>query len=363
MLLVHDDERQVAVAHRLLENRVRADQNVDAAIGETHQRRFARLALVAAGQDREVDGQPAEHGLQGRIMLAREDFGGREQRRLRPRLDRREHGAQRHQRLARPDIALQHPQHRLVLRHIVRNFPPHPLLRAGKPEGQSQSAGQPPVAADRPPLARAQPLADQHQCDLAGENLVIGQPVARRFLARTGVGALHRRFPRRPATALDQRCVDPFGKIGPPFERDRSELRQSRVGEPLGQRIDGLVHRDRRLVAGFGHMVGVHDLAHVAIKVEPPRDAPCLAQRKELAREARCAAEIDEADMVARAVERLDAERRARGPARTVILRRHLDDDRLPGLRLIEPIDGDAGDEAGGQVEQHIDHALQSQPR
>src|SRR3546814_5894477 len=66
-----------------------ADKNVDAAVGETHQRRFAHPSLVAPGQDREMDRQAAEHALQRGIMLARQNLGRREQRRLRPRLQDR----------------------------------------------------------------------------------------------------------------------------------------------------------------------------------------------------------------------------------------------------------------------------------
>ncbi|MBN8804457.1 MAG: SDR family NAD(P)-dependent oxidoreductase, partial [Sphingopyxis terrae] len=43
---------------------------------------------------------------------------------------------------------------------------------------------QPPVAAHRPPSPIAQSLPDQHQRDLARKYLVIGEPVARRFVAR-----------------------------------------------------------------------------------------------------------------------------------------------------------------------------------
>src|SRR3546814_12512818 len=100
----------------------------------------------------------------------------------------------------------------------------------------------------------------------------------------------------------------------------RGELRQSRVVQPLGQRIDGFVDRDGALVAGFGDMIGMHDLAHVAIKVEPPRDAARLPERKQLAREAGGAAEIDELDMIARAV----APRAPEGTPRSEARRRRL---------------------------------------
>jgi hypothetical protein len=74
------------------------------------------------------------------------------------------------------------------------------------------------------------------------------------------------------------------------------------------------------------------DLAHVAIGVEPPRNLPRLAEREQLLREPRSAPEIDEPDMVARRVECIDAEGRARAAARPVVLRGERDDDLLrPG--------------------------------
>src|SRR3546814_10496870 len=66
--------------------------------------------------------------------------------------------------------------------------------------------------------------------------------------------------------------------------------------------------------------------------------------------------------MIARAVDRLDPEGRARRSARAIVLRGHVDDDRLARLRLIEPVDRNARDEAGRQVEQHVDHAFEPQP-
>src|SRR3546814_18088485 len=66
--------------------------------------------------------------------------------------------------------------------------------------------------------------------------------------------------------------------------------------------------------------------------------------------------------MIARAVDRLDPEGRARRSARAIVLRGHVDDDRLARLRLIEPVDRNARDEAGRQVEQQVDPAFEPQP-
>jgi hypothetical protein len=48
------------VRHALLEDRMRADQYVDLARGKPHQRRFAHLALVAPGEDRDSHIEPRE---------------------------------------------------------------------------------------------------------------------------------------------------------------------------------------------------------------------------------------------------------------------------------------------------------------
>src|SRR3546814_1839171 len=120
-----------------------------------------------------------------------------------------------------------------LLCHVAGDLAADPFLRAGEAEGEFQGVRQPAVAADRPALARPQPLADQHQRDLAGENLVIGEPVARRIVARAGVGALYRLAPRWPVPRRPQRPVAPFGLFRSPFERARGPLRPPGLGQPL----------------------------------------------------------------------------------------------------------------------------------
>src|SRR5690554_1756664 len=50
MLLVNDDQPEIAVAHRLLEDRVSSDDYVDAAVEQAHQDGLTRLTLVAPGE-------------------------------------------------------------------------------------------------------------------------------------------------------------------------------------------------------------------------------------------------------------------------------------------------------------------------
>ena len=113
------------------------------------------------------------------VMLAGEDFGRCQQRRLRAGLDRDQHGFERHDRLARADIALQQPQHRRALRHVAFDLADRARLRAGQREGQLQLGPQTAVAFQRLPLARAVGVAHQHQREAVGQQFVISQPIAR----------------------------------------------------------------------------------------------------------------------------------------------------------------------------------------
>src|SRR3546814_16075686 len=67
--------------------------------------------------------------------------------------------------------------------------------------------------------------------------------------------------------------------------------------------------------------------------------------------------------MIARAVERLAAKGRTGRAAGAIILRGHVDDDRLPRLRIVEAVDRHARDQPSRQVEQYVDHPLEPEPR
>ena len=78
MLFVDHRQPQLLVAYRFLKNRVSADENVDAAIGQPHQRRFAHPPLVTTRQDRDPDINARKQTRQAVEMLPRENFGRRE---------------------------------------------------------------------------------------------------------------------------------------------------------------------------------------------------------------------------------------------------------------------------------------------
>ena len=100
VLLVDHGQPQPTVADCLLKNGVRADQNVDAAVGKAHQRRFAHPPLVAPRQHRDPHIDPRKHPRQGIVMLARQNFGRREHCRLRACLHRDQHGVESDKRLS-----------------------------------------------------------------------------------------------------------------------------------------------------------------------------------------------------------------------------------------------------------------------
>ncbi len=107
-------------------------------------------------------------------------------------------------------------------------------------------------------------------------------------------------------------------------------------------------------------MIGVDDLEFLPVHVEPPRHAARLAQRQQLLHPAAIAAEIDEADIIALRIGRMDAHRAA--PALLVIDRRQRDHDRPPGIGHVELAALDPVDPARWQVERHVDHARNPQP-
>jgi hypothetical protein len=102
VLLVDHGKAEAAISHRLLEDGVCPDEDVDRAIRKAHQGRLARAALVSSGENCDVDRQARELARQGLVMLAREDLGRREQRPCAPASTAVEHRHQRDQGLAEP---------------------------------------------------------------------------------------------------------------------------------------------------------------------------------------------------------------------------------------------------------------------
>ncbi len=291
MLFVDHDQAKIAIGDGLLEDGMGADDDRYRAILQAHQDRFARAALVPAGQQRDLDPGGRQHPPQCLEMLAREDFRRRQQGGLRPRLHRDQHRLQRNHRLAGTDVALQQPQHRGRLRQVALDFGDRALLRAGQGERQFELSTQRTVALQWLPAPLAVVRLDQRQREAVGEQFVVRQPVARRRMLGL-VRQRERIGPRGPFRTLEMGWLDPFGKLGQARQRLRGEAGDLGLREPFGQRVDRFVERPEQTRAVLRDVIGMHDLKHLAVLIEPPRDPPLRAHRQLLSGGVTCLAEI-----------------------------------------------------------------------
>ncbi len=289
MLLVDHREREIAPRHIRLEQRMRAHQYADLARREPRQQRVARAALLAAGQQRDL--HPGARGklLQGRVMLARQDLGRRHQRRLRSRLDRVEHGEERHHRLAAADIALQQPQHPQRRRHVAGDLGERLALPHGQREGQGADHFLVQRARRGERTARQALLVRAHQRDreLVGQQLVEGEALARRRQGQEIVGRLRRMrgqqriAPRRPFLAREPGRVLPFRQRLHTQQRGVDRLLHHLEAEPGGQAIDRLDRLELLRRVRVLDMVGVGDLDLVVEMLDLAAHHPRRADRQQ----------------------------------------------------------------------------------
>ncbi len=276
VLLVDDRQSQVAKGHVVLEQGVGADEDPDFACGHRIQQLLPRLALVAPREDADRDAKLPGQRPDGGEMLAGEDLGGGKQRPLPAGFDRRQQGVKRHHGLAAAHVPLQEPQHGGGGCKIGVDLGDRPFLRAGEREGQdlAKPRRQSPVANGRTPLAPPEPLPHQGERQLVREQFVIGKARAgggerqdARLILRLvdGDDGLP---PGRPAFPLQQRRIDPFGKIAEFGDRLRYGPLQGFPGEPGGQAIYGFDHG--QAIAGVGRQ-DVVGMAHLQAALEPFR--------------------------------------------------------------------------------------------
>src|SRR3546814_15904293 len=120
MLFVDDGETQALIGDVLLEDGVRSDEDIDRAVSQAHQRRLAGASLLPPGEDRDIERETGKLAGQSLVMLAREDFGGREQCALRAPFDRDQKRLQGHQGLPRTDIALKQDRKSVVYERVCQ---------------------------------------------------------------------------------------------------------------------------------------------------------------------------------------------------------------------------------------------------
>ena len=146
--------------------------------GEPAQNLLARRPALAAGEDGDADAGRFGERRDGRKMLAGENFGRRHECGLAARFDDRSRSSKRDHRLARPDVALQQPQHPLRTGKIGGDVVNRLLLRMGERVRQRpKDAGAQAAFAGRA-ATRLAPHMRAHECEreLACEQLVVGKP-------------------------------------------------------------------------------------------------------------------------------------------------------------------------------------------
>ena len=148
VLLVHDRDREPVELDRLLDQRVRADQQFELPARQLAEQVGAAAGGRRAGQQRRLHELARHQLLQRREVLLGERLGRRHQRGLGARLDRAQHRVERDNGLAGADLAHQQPLHRAVRRDVGVELGHRAALVAGGRERQrigepagGQSAG------------------------------------------------------------------------------------------------------------------------------------------------------------------------------------------------------------------------------
>jgi len=126
VLLVDDDQAQRAERHRLLDQRVRPDKQVNLSRLDGFSQRA--LGRRGAGQESGPHGQAFERPRKVRRVLLGQDLRRRHERRLEPGFDRPERSHHGHEGLARAHVALQEPHHPQRPREVAPNLPQRSLL-------------------------------------------------------------------------------------------------------------------------------------------------------------------------------------------------------------------------------------------
>ena len=190
VLLVDDHHAELVELDRVLQQRVRADDDADLAAGDLGADLLLLRRRHRAGQQRQpgrvvlaaelaAHRQRPEHIADRPKMLCGKDFGGRQQRALIAGVDHLQHRQHRDDGLARAHFALQEPVHRPGRRQLAGEHVEHLALTGGQLERQALQ--QFVLEAGRRRRRRRAGLgqfavASTHQRPLQAHRLVEGQP-------------------------------------------------------------------------------------------------------------------------------------------------------------------------------------------
>ena len=178
MLLVDDHQPEFVKRHRVLDERVRANDKVNRARGQLRLDLTAFFRRRRASDERHAEARGFQQPANGDEVLFGQDLGWRHEGNLEAVLHRHDCGDQRDDGLARSDIALEQTVHRLRPLHVFDDLGNHLLLIAGELERQHAARGladfvgddrrsrlsfgvRPPPPHDQPELKEEELLEDQ----------------------------------------------------------------------------------------------------------------------------------------------------------------------------------------------------------
>ena len=137
MLLVDHHQAEIAELDGLLEQRVRADEDVDASRFQLGKDGLALAPALASREQSDAQAGRRSQRADRLQVLAREKLGRRHQRALRAGLDRTGKSKQSHHCLAAADIALQQAEHAVRACEVGVDLPERAGLRAREFEGKA----------------------------------------------------------------------------------------------------------------------------------------------------------------------------------------------------------------------------------
>ena len=137
MLLIDHDQAQSVEAHRLLEQRMRADHHLGVTRTDAGRGGVAGARGLLAGEPFDGQAERREPGVEVAEVLLGEQFGRRHQAGLLPGLDRAQQGQRRDHGLARADVTLDQAHHRPRSREVGEALVGDAALRAGQRPGQA----------------------------------------------------------------------------------------------------------------------------------------------------------------------------------------------------------------------------------